>query len=424
MGESAMPTGQAAVVAVMKMHDSGIEDAMVVSQASADRGMFRSDMKRKYATPAKVTSTDRQYFGVADSDWCSGVRDSSKAKLNPLTGAPDPHTEIRADVDAVIGKYSRRKIKGANGAQMEFSDQSITVKKPGACRVETVRTTASLDGSMTCSVLTRQTRKLTIGDKLTDRHAQKGTVSRMPTMENMPFTASGIVPDVIISSCQFPSRMTMAKLVELVGGKVAALRGERVDLTPFRELGDLGAELLKHGLHWSGKEVFYDGLTGRKMQSPVAVGIVDMEKLRHMVCDKIHSRSRGPMLFVLQQPVEGRGRDGALRLGEMERDTLIAHGASAVLNDRLHTCSDGKVFVMCEVCGAYAEALPDEQDGHGTEAEVHGKMMFCRNCVNKKAAGETVTTRPVREMSKPQAMYLFKNYLEAMQLGMALESEP
>lgn len=440
MGEGYCPTGQAAVVAVMKMHDYGIEDPAVVSKASVERGLFRSTMRRKYISTAKTTSTDRQFFGVPNMDWCNKYRDNSKRALNPLTGAPDPHTQVEADVDAVIGKYSRTKSKSSEGGHIGYVDQSVTTKKPGVSRVDEVRTSTALDGSMSCTVITRQHRMLEIGDKLTDRHAQKGTVSLMPEMQDMPFTANGLVPDVIVSPDQFPSRMTEGKLIEMIGGKVAALTGERVDLTPFRELGPLGAELLKHGKHWSGKEVFYDPITGRKMQNPVMVGIVDMEKLRHMVCDKIHSRARGPMLFVLQQPVEGRGREGALRLGEMERDTLLAHGAPAVLNDRLHKCSDGKIFVMCPVCGSYAETLPsaDEEEGGmevegvcpaidpaGTQAVIPrlgDRSMYCRNCANSVAQGllPRGSTQPVREMAMPQAMYLFKNYLEAMQLGLAL----
>ena len=434
MGDVDLPTGQEVVLAIGKFDNFGIEDAVVISQAAVDRGLFRSFMLRKYSSTVRSTATDRVTFGVPDPSKCSAFKAGSKTKLNPLVGAPDPSTTVDADTDTIIGKYTSRKLKSSrndpDAKGSRIVDQSTLTRKPGTSRVEYVRASTNVDGSKMVTVGARQERTVQVGDKITDRHAQKGCCSFLAAAEDLPFTKDGVTPDVIVSPCQFPSRMTVAKIIELVAAKSAALTGKPVDLTPFRELGDFEADLINAGFHWSAKEVMYDAHTGRKIQNPVAIGIVNYRKLRHMVEDKIHSRSLGPMLHVLQQPVEGRGRDGALRLGEMERDTLLAHGAASVLTDRLQKCSDGKEFVMCPKCSNFAEALPEDADGKGTEAQIDGEWYYCRVCAGGAAApgganaaqadvaSPDCARRPVEVVALPQAVYLMKHYMDTMQLSM------
>jgi len=424
LGEDDLPTGQQMIVMIGKLDNYGIEDAIVINQRCVDFGAFRSLFERRYVSSVKVTATDQQQFGRADPTTCSQFRAGDKAALNPLTGTPDPGTELAAGA-CVIGKYATRKLKSSrndpDAKGHEVVDQSTITRKPGVSVVDHVRMSVASDGSTMATVGTRQERILKVGDKLTDRHAQKGCVAEKRRPEDMPCTRDGMTPDVCVSPDQFPSRMTVAKIIEMLAGKLAALKGEVIDLTPFRDLGDFAGEIMKHGYHWSCKEVMFDPITGRKMQNPVAIGIVDYAKLKHMVDDKAHSRREGPMLPVLQQPVEGRGRDGALRLGEMERDTLLAHGAAAVLNDRLHKCSDGKEFVICGVCSEFAEALPDGADGKGTEAHIDDEWWYCRACAAMADADTTAATAPVAKMALPQAMYLMKQYLGAMQIGLGFE---
>jgi DNA-directed RNA polymerase II subunit RPB2 len=185
-----------------------------------------------------------------------------------------------------------------------------------------------------------------IGDKFSSHHGQKGVSARdfvggaigiILKTSDMPFTIDGIAPDVIINPHALPGRMTVGQLIESLLGKLCCLEGRIGDGTPFNDVQpeDIGKQLRRYGFESRGNEVLFNGWTGEPLETEVCVGIVHYQRLRHCVVDKVHARSRGPVQLITRQPVEGRSRGGGLRVGEMERDCMLAHGASAVILDRL-----------------------------------------------------------------------------------------
>lgn len=208
-----------------------------------------------------------------------------------------------------------------------------------------------------------------IGDKFASRHGQKGVCSQLWPVENMPFTESGMTPDIIFNPHGFPSRMTIGMMIESMAGKSATLHGFVHDATPFKFSENqpasehFGELLKKAGYNYYGTERMYSGVDGREMEADIFFGVVYYQRLRHMVADKYQVRTTGPVDTLTHQPVKGRKRAGGIRFGEMERDSLLAHGSSFLLQDRLFNCSDRSLAYVCRKCGSVLSPLIEKPDG-------------------------------------------------------------
>ncbi len=243
--------------------------------------------------------------------------------------------------------------------------------------------TSSQDDPFLIRMMLRQTRRPEVGDKFSSRHGQKGVIGLISPQEDMPFSEMGIVPDLIMNPHGFPSRMTVGKMIELIAGKAGVLEGEFKEGTAFAgdRLWDLGQILIKHGYSYTGKDLMTSGQTGLPLECYVFCGPIYYQRLKHMVMDKMHGRSRGPKAVLTHQPVEGRSKEGGMRLGEMERDCLIGYGAGSLINERLMLASDVFDVVVCGTCGmmGYEGMCPycrSNADLHNVKMPYACKLLF------------------------------------------------
>jgi DNA-directed RNA polymerase II subunit RPB2 len=222
------------------------------------------------------------------------------------------------------------------------------------------------------------------------RHGQKGTIGLTLPHSDMPFTEEGITPDIIMNPNALPSRMTMGQFLECLFGKISALRGHETDGTPFKHIDPEKMKDILEGLGYerNGNEYLYNGMSGQKMRSQIFIGPLYYQRLKHMVNDKMHSRSRGPRTLITRQPPEGRARDGGLRFGEMERDTIVAYGMSAFLKERMMECSDAYTTHVCDKCGLFAQRkLRKDNKPYPTKNDIYFcPIPDCRNANISKIA--------------------------------------
>lgn len=351
--------GQNFVVALTSFRGYNMADGLVINRSAVDRGLGRIFMLKTYETE------ERQYPGgqkdkieLPNPNVVGYRGEEAYAKLGE-DGVVLPETEVH-ERDVLVGKTSPprflEEISVFGAVEEKKRESSLAMKAREHGRVDSVLVTEGPSGNRLVKVRIRSEKIPEVGDKFASRHGQKGVVGLVVSQEDMPFTKDGIVPDLIVNPHAIPSRMTAGHLLETVGGKASALSGLLKDGTAFS--GNTEEDYMKllkeNGFDEYGEEILYDGVSGQQIRTKLFIGVVYYQRLHHLVSNKMHMRSRGPIQLLTHQPTEGKAREGGLRFGEMERDCLIGYGASMLIKERLLDESDKTVQLVCTECGAIA----------------------------------------------------------------------
>ncbi|HDL02318.1 MAG TPA: DNA-directed RNA polymerase subunit B, partial [Candidatus Pacearchaeota archaeon] len=347
------PVGQNVVLAVMPYEGYNVDDAIVMNGGSVDRGLARSSRLKPYVSvELNYAGGLKDEVGIPDKD-VSGYRTEESYRFLEDDGIVFPEAEMN-EGEVVIGKISPPKfLSEAREISIQTKKESSTsLRQEEVGTVDAVFLTHDKEGDRIIQIRTRELRVPEVGDKFSVPHGQKGIVGMIAPESDVPFTVSGIKPDIMFNPHGIPSRMTVAYLMDVLAGKIAALSGSIVDATPFsgETVENLEDGLKKLGFRANGKETMYNAITGERMPVKIFVGNMFYLKLKYMVADRMHARASGKIALLTRQPIAGRSRGGALRLGEMEQQALVGHGASLLLKERYD--SDKVVVNICSKCGA------------------------------------------------------------------------
>ena len=341
-----MPCGHAAMVAIMSYSGHDIEDALVLNKASLDRGFGRRYYLSKIDIKLKTHDQNGDKYDVILSTHDDTTIDTSKPDFQNI----DEDGFCKSGVLLKEGqKYANKFVRYDVGKYMETR---LSYSDAYPVRVHSVIRANSKDGE-NITIKTRDFRRPELGDKFSSRHGQKGVIGLIVEQEDMPYTETGVYPDIIMNPHGFPSRMTVGKMIELISGKAGIAKGKIGNGTAFSSdrVKDISEDLISAGFSYSGKELLMSGITGEPLEAYIFFGPVFYQSLKHMVKDKMQARATGRTALLTRQPTQGRSKKGGMRLGEMERDCLIGHGAASILYERMLISSDIYEADVCQNCG-------------------------------------------------------------------------
>jgi DNA-directed RNA polymerase II subunit RPB2 len=368
-----IPSGCNVIVAIMTHTGYNQEDSLLFNKGSIDRGLFMTTIyhTEKDEDKQKING-DEEIRCKPDPAKTKGMKMGNYNKVNSKGVIPE--NTLVENRDIIISKITPIKENRNDHTKLiKFEDQSKIYKTTEETYIDKNYIDRNGEGYNFAKVRLRTVRKPVIGDKFSSRHGQKGTIGNIIPECDMPFTSSGVKPDIIINPHAIPSRMTIGQLKETLLGKVLVELGLFGDGTSFGQfdIKDICSQLINLGYESNGNEVMCNGLTGEQLECNIFIGPVFYQRLKHMVNDKAHSRSIGPMVNLTRQPAEGRSRDGGLRFGEMEKDAMVSHGAARFTRGRMYDSSDKYSVFTCKKCGLIA--------AYNDEIHIH----HCKTCDNR-----------------------------------------
>lgn len=418
-GNDRMPNGVNVIVAVATYTGFNQEDGLIINKSAIDRGLFHitayksmnvSEKKVSdneyfmFGNPIKLRDSGKQVHGIKHADYTlldedGFIRQESyipRGKEAAVLGVIQVRKDIRQQRKGVLMEQvvetSYRDVSPVTDVHHYGRIDKVFVSNKGLGNTERI-----------CKVRFRKVRRPELGDKGCSRCAQKGVIGMILPHENMPFTKDGIVPDIIINAHAFPSRMTIAHLVECVFAKLCTLEGVIGDGTVFLPFDKdaMFERLGQHNFDKYGNEVMYNGRTGEMINTEIFLGPTFYFRLKHMVTDKVHARDKGPRVMLTHQPTSGRSKSGGLRIGEMERDVILAHGMSHFVKEAMMEKADAYTWAVCKHCGTLAKYAPSRG------------IIECTGCKSNN----------ISLVKTPYSFKLLIQELEAMGIQMRLTSE-
>jgi DNA-directed RNA polymerase II subunit RPB2 len=417
------PNGENAIVAIACYNGYNVEDSILFNEASVKRGLFNITYYNMYEdceeNDPEPGSSAKSFFSSSLNSAVRGVNSEHDYRHLDAAGIVKENTPLTEKV-VVIGKLKLGAGASGTGDDTDYYSVPVVAKKGQLGYVDKTYMTEGMKGTRIAKVRVREHRYPAIGDKFCSRCGQKGTVGIIVPERDMPFTADGIRPDLIVNPHAFPSRLTVGQLIETLVGKACVLTGTFGDCTAFLKTDPetrgqvFGNILSKHGYHSSGNQVLYNGMTGEQIESDIFIGPTYYMRLKQMVKDKINYRRTGPNTALTRQPVQGRANDGGLRVGEMERDSIISHGTARFLQESMMVRGDQYYLAICNTTGMIA--VYNESQDLFMSPMADGPVKYAGSMAELKSAQVVNVTRHGRSFSVVHIPYSLKLLIQELQV--------
>lgn len=391
-----LPNGQNCIVAVQIYSGYNMEDSLIMNQGAVDRGLFGG----VHFTFEKSELEKNERFGNPDP--ASTFQLKSYADYSKIhDGFPKKGTLIKKN-DVIIGKYTKY---DKDDGKYEYIDRSVVYKHNEDAIVFNVIVSRNQEGKPFAKVQLMINHEPQIGDKFAQRNGQKGVLGNILKESNMPFTSSGMVPDIIFNPHSFPSRMTISSLMELLMGKIAANKAQLRDCTIFKKnnIESMIEELKQLGLNPYGRERLYCGINGKFIDTEIFIGPIYYQRIQKFASSQIYAVSHGSTDAITRQPLDGKSSHGGLRLGEMEKDVIIANGLCSFLSEKFFDHSDGFKIYACRGCGKFAIV------------NKRRNIYQCRQCKDNAF---------IAEIDSSWSAKLFIQELNSMNIGTQMKMKP